>query len=69
MNSYLQNFFSFFTSFEQVLHPASGWADIEADKKKRKNQKPSRTAYSSPESLNMRAAFKKGDKLRRNPAP
>ena len=66
MNNYLRNLFVY---FEAVLHPASGWADGKEEKKKRKSLKSYSTILPSPDSLNMRAAAKKGDKARRNPAP
>lgn len=66
MNSCLQNFFTY---FDNVLHPASGWSN-NGQKRKRKNEKQvGNTNPSSPESFNMRAVAKKQDKLRRNPAP
>jgi len=66
MNNYLRNLFVY---FENVLHPASGWADGGADKRKRKSRKTG-TFQASPECYNIRGgAYKKQDKQRRNPAP
>ena len=67
MNNCLQ---SIFVYFENVLHPASGWANSNGEKKKRRSQKsPNSTLQPSPEGFNMRASAKKQDKTRRNPAP
>ncbi len=67
MNTYLR---SIFVYFENVLHPASGWADNKGEKKKRETSKITSTSMQpSPECFNMRASAKKQDKLRRNPAP
>lgn len=66
MNTYLRNLFVY---FENVLHPASGWSDNSADKRKRRSRK-SGSMQASPECINIRGGFlKKQDKLRRNPAP
>lgn len=66
MNNCLHNLFTY---FDNVLHPASGWSN-NIEKRKRKTYKQADNgAQSSPESFNMRAAAKKQDKLRRNPAP
>jgi len=66
MNTYLR---SLIVYFENVLHPASGWADKNgAGKRKRKvNRRGSDAA--SPESFNIRGASKKHNKFRFNPAP
>lgn len=67
MTSCLQ---SLFTYFENVLHPAAGWSDGNAEKKKRKSSSGfGATAPISPESFNMRGLAKKQDKVRHNPAP
>lgn len=65
MNIYLRNLIGY---FENVLHPAGGWAEG-SEKRKRKTRKSS-NLQSSPESLNLRSgSSKKQEKLRRNPAP
>jgi len=65
MSSCLHNLFTY---FENVMHPASGWAKSSGEKRKRRSQKSSVSSV-SPECFNMRASAKKQDKLRRNPAP
>jgi hypothetical protein len=55
--------------FEQVLHPASGWAERNSEKKKRRSKSIDDYSFTSPESFNTRGLAKKQDKLRRNPAP
>jgi hypothetical protein len=66
MNTYLRNLIVY---FENVLHPASGWSDASADKRKRRNKKGG-SLQASPECFNIRGGIlKKQDKLRRNPAP
>jgi len=66
MTSYLRNLIVY---FENVLHPASGWSDNGADKRKRRNKK-SGSLSASPECYNIRGGvLKKQDKQRRNPAP
>ena len=64
MNIYLRHLFVY---FENVLHPAAGWAD-NAEKRKRKAKKNDQY-QASPESYNIRSGSIKKDKLRRNPAP
>jgi hypothetical protein len=57
-----------FIYFENVLHPASGWSDNSA-KKKRVSKKES-SSQASPECFNLRGGVsKKQDKIRRSPAP
>lgn len=64
--NYLRNLFIY---FENVLHPASGWSDGNAAKKKRTSKK-NNSAQASPESYNLRGGvIKKQDKVRRSPAP
>jgi hypothetical protein len=65
--NYLRNLFVY---FENVLHPASGWSDGNADKRKRKGRR-SGSLQASPECFNIRGGnvMKKQDKQRRNPAP
>jgi hypothetical protein len=65
MNSYLRGLFTY---FENVIHPASGWADNKGEKK-RKASKPAGYQQPTPECFNVRGQLKKQDKLRRNPAP
>jgi hypothetical protein len=63
-------FRSLFDLFENVLHPASGWADSNTEKRKKKAARLTAGALTvSPECYNIRGASKKQDKLRRNPAP
>lgn len=57
-----------FIYFENVLHPASGWADSNPPKKKRVSRK-NESPQNSPESFNLRGVAKKQDKVRRSPAP
>jgi hypothetical protein len=64
MNEYLRSLISY---FENVLHPATGWADKNNEKKKRKT-KQLLSEQASPESINIRGA-KKEDKNRFNPVP
>jgi hypothetical protein len=67
MNNCLHNLIVY---FETVLHPASGWASSNGEKKKRRIQKsPSSAMQPSPDCFNMRAGAKKQSQLRRNPAP
>ena len=66
MNNYIRNLIIY---FENVLHPAAGWADNLSEKKKRKAKK-NIDLKSSPECFNIRGgSVKKQDKLRPNPAP
>lgn len=65
MQSYLRGIITY---FETVLHPASGWADSKTDKRP-KARKAVSSLQPTPECFNMRGVAKKGDKLRRNPAP
>ncbi|HYO23145.1 MAG TPA: hypothetical protein VER36_12130 [Flavisolibacter sp.] len=65
MNTYLH---SFKTYFDNVIHPAAGKSD--AQKSKRKSSKT--TSYfsqASPDCLNIRAAVRSQNNVRRNPAP
>ena len=64
MNTY---FYSFLSYFDNVIHPAEGKSD--SLKNKRRNSKPSFVPPSSPDSLNIRAAFRAHNSVRRNPAP
>lgn len=64
MNTYLH---SFLTYFENTLHPAAGKSDLQ--KAKRKTSKPLSQFRATPDCLNMRAAIRKQDTVRRNPAP
>lgn len=57
-----------FIYFENVLHPASGWSDGNATKRKRVSRKND-SLNNSPESFNLRGVVKKQDKVRRSPAP
>lgn len=64
--NYLRNLLIY---FENVLHPASGWADSQATKRKRSATK-GQSLQTSPECYNLRgSAYKKQDKQRRSPAP
>lgn len=63
--NYLRNLFIY---FENVLHPASGWSDVNATKRKRVS-KENNSLQTSPECFNLRGVMKKQDKLRRSPAP
>ena len=66
MTNYLRNLIVY---FENVLHPASGSSEANADKRKRRTRKGG-SLQASPECFNIRGgALKKQDKLRRNPAP
>ena len=66
MNAYLHNLLVY---FENVLHPAGGSSDIDADKRKRKSRKPG-SLQLSPESFNIRGGVaKKQEKLSSNPTP
>ena len=64
MTSYLRGLLIY---FETVLHPAAGWSDNKTEKRKKASKESS--FQPSPECFNIRAASKKGDKMRRNPAP
>jgi hypothetical protein len=64
MNSYLRGLLVY---FESVIHPAAGWAENKGEKKRK--PKSGSNFQPSPECYNIRAASKKGDKMRRNPAP
>ena len=66
MHTYLRNLLVY---FEHVLHPASGWSDTNAEKRKRKTRRNGALQL-SPECYNIRGgSSKKQEKLRRNPAP
>jgi hypothetical protein len=64
MNTYLH---SFITYFEQVIHPAGGKSEM--IKSKRRSNKPSTSFSASPDCLNIRAAVRANNSVRRNPAP
>lgn len=64
MNTYLSGVFTY---FENVLHPATG--KNEAPKVKRRGSKASPQLQISPDCMNMRAAARQQDMVRRNPAP
>jgi hypothetical protein len=63
MNTYLH---CFLTYFENVINPAEGKSEW---KNKRRNSKASYASPSSPDSLNIRAAYRSQNSVRRNPAP
>lgn len=63
MNGYL---FNFFTYFDAVLHSASSKSDVQ---KSRRRSSTSTIRQASPDSLNMRAAQRANNAVRRNPAP
>ena len=66
MNIYLRHLFGY---FENVLHPASGWSEVNTEKRKRRSKKFNGSSQ-SPECFNIREGIiKKQDKQRRNPAP
>jgi len=65
MNTYLH---SFLTYFEHVIHPAAG----KSENLKSKRKSSTSAAYSlqaSPDCLNIRAAVRANNSVRRNPAP
>jgi hypothetical protein len=64
MNSF---FYNFFTYFENVIDPAAGKSDVQ--KTKRKSTKGSAPSPASPDCLNIRAAVRSQNAVRRNPAP
>lgn len=53
--------------FENVLHPAAGRAV--AEKKKKRTSTTFALPKGSPDSLNIRDAYKSQHSVRRNPAP
>ena len=66
VNTYLRSLIIY---FENVLHPASGWADKSVPGKKKRKVKRSGSEAATPESFNIRGASKKQNKFRFNPAP
>jgi hypothetical protein len=66
VNTYLRSLIIY---FENVLHPASGWADKNEASKKKRRSKRSGSDAATPESFNIRGASKKQNKFRFNPAP
>jgi hypothetical protein len=67
VNTYLRSLIIY---FENVIHPASGWAtDKNGAGKKKRRTKRSGSDAASPESFNIRGASKKQNKFRFNPAP
>ncbi len=64
MNSY---FYSFRTYVEAVIHPAAGKTEI--PKNKRRSSKTPALPQASPDCLNIRAAVRANNAVRRNPAP
>lgn len=64
MNVHIQNFPA---ALVYALHPAAG-KDI-AEKKKRRSSAITVNPKATPDSLNIRDAFKKQDSFRRSPAP
>lgn len=64
MNTY---FYSFKSYFETVIHPAAGKPEI--PKNKRRSSKTSYLPQASPDCLNIRAAVRANNAVRRNPAP
>lgn len=64
MNTYLH---SFLTYFEHVIHPAAGKS--ENLKSKRKSSTAAYSLQASPDCLNIRAAVRANNSVRRNPAP
>ena len=64
MNTYLH---SFLTYFDHVIHPAGGKSDN--TKPKRRTSKTAYALQASPDCLNIRAAVRANNSVRRNPAP
>jgi hypothetical protein len=64
MNTYLHSVKIY---FEHVIHPAAGKND--AQKTKRRNSQTSYALQASPDCLNIRAAVRSQNNVRRNPAP